>query len=225
MTKPSLLLPESTGHIKDSSAKNQNVRIMSSSFYSVWNLIFIGRDDDKLSNAWSSLSEILTDEEKSLPIGEFFLERGGIKLLLKCKKKFPLYTALGEEMITTLYQISCTKELRPLLMSKKEGDKLLAMILEFIEADFYSDANHYASRTLANLLSDGKSSWLIKSLSYNYVCQKLDTVPDKLDTNVKFEMEYDTFKTILPLLESPECQYFALWALKVHTTKSCCKYT
>ena len=31
------------------------------------------------------------------------------------------------------------------------------MILEFIEADFYSDANHYASKTLANFLSEGKT--------------------------------------------------------------------
>ena len=185
---------------------------------------FIGRDDDKLSNAWSSLSKILADENKRLPIGEFFLDRGGIKLLLKCKKKFPLYTALGEEMITTLYQISCTEELRPLLMSKKVGDRLLSMMLEFVEANFYSDTNHYASRTLANILSDGKSSWSIKSLSYNDACKKLDAIPNKFDTNVKFEMAYDSFETILSLLESPECQYFALWALKVHTTKSCCKY-
>ena len=61
---------------------------------------------------------------------------------MKCKTSFPLNTALGEEMIKTLHQISLLKELRPELMSKKVGDTVLSMILEFFEADLYADANH-----------------------------------------------------------------------------------
>ena len=64
----------------------------------------------------------------------------------------------------------------------------------------YSDVNHYASKTLANLLSEGKTAWSVES--YNYACRHLDSIPTKWDTdNVKFEMKYDTFKTIYPLLE------------------------
>ena len=181
------------------------------------------RDDEVLTTAWSTLQKNLNDENKSLPNGKFFLGKGGIKLLMKCKTSFPLNTALGEEMIKTLHQISLLKELRPELMSKKVGDTVLSMILDFFEADLYADANHYASKTLANLLSEGKTTWSFKNLSYDDGCKQLDAIPTKFDTSVKFEASY-SFKTISPLLEYPEYQYFALWALKVQTTKSCCKY-
>lgn len=184
---------------------------------------FVGRDDDKLTNAWSKVLENLNDENKELPNGKFFLDQGGIKLLLKCRKKFPLNTALGEVLISALHQISFVKELRPQLLSKKVGDTLLPMIFEFFEADLYAEANHEASKTLANLISEGKAAW-INSQSYKDACMQLDAVPAKLDNNVKFETFYSNFKTLSPLLESPQCQYFALWALKAHTTKSCCKY-
>ena len=141
-----------------------------------------------------------------------------------CKTSFPLNTHLGGELIRTLHQISLLKELRPELMSKKVGDTVLSMILEFFEANLYSDANHYASKTLANLLSEGKTTWSFKNLSYDDGCKQLDAIPTKFDTNVKFEMKYDTYEKISTLLESPQCQYFALWALKVKTKKSCCKY-
>ena len=141
-------------------------------------------------------------------------------MAIKCKTSFPLNTALGEEMIKTLHQISLLKELRPELMSKK----VVSMLLDFFEADLYADANHYAAKTLANLLGEGKTAWSFKNLSYDDGCKKLDAIPTKFDTNVKFEMKYDTYQTFLPLLESPQCQYFALWALKVQTTESCCKY-
>ena len=158
------------------------------------------------------------------PNTKFFLDKGGIKLVMKCKTSFPHNTALGEEMIKTLHQISLLKELRPVLMSKKVGDTVLSIILDFFEADLYSDANHYASKTLANLLSEGKTAWSFKNLSYDDGCKQLDAIPTKWDnTSVKFEASY-SFETISPLLEYPQCQYFALWALKVQTTKSCCKY-
>ena len=182
------------------------------------------RDDEVLTTAWSTLQKNLNDENKSLPNGKFFLGKGGIKLVMKCKTSFPLNTALGEEMIKTLHQISLLKELRPELMSKKVGDTVVSMLLDFFEADLYADANHYASKTLANLISEGKNTWSFKNLSYDDGCKQLDALPTKFDTNVKFEMKYDTFETIFPLLESPQCQYFALWALKIQTTKSCCKY-
>ena len=127
-------------------------------------------------------------------------------------------------MIKTLHQISLLKQLRPQLMSKKLGDELLPIIIDFLKSNVYADANHYASKTLANLLSEGKTTWSFKNLSYDDGCKQLDDIPTKWDTSVKFEMKYDTFETIFPLLESPQCQYFALWALKVQTTKSCCKY-
>ena len=127
-------------------------------------------------------------------------------------------------MIKTLHQISLLKELRPVLMSKKLGDELLPMILDFFKSDYYADANHYESKTLANLLSEGKSKWSFKNLSYDDGCKQLDAIPTKWDnTSVKFEASY-SLRTISPLLEYPQCQYFALWALKVQTTKSCCKY-
>ena len=184
---------------------------------------FVGRDDDKLTNAWSNVVKNLNDENKRLPNGKFFLDQGGIKLLLKCKKKFSKNTALEEALIRAVYQISIVKELRPQLMSKKVVDTLLPMIFEFFEADGYADAIHYASKTLANLISEGKTAWINRQ-SYIDACKQLDAIPTKWDTNVKFEGSYSTFKTISPLLESPQCQYFALWALDVHTTKSCCKY-
>ena len=185
--------------------------------------LFVGRDDDNLTNVWGNLIEILKEENKRLSNGKFFLHKGGIKLLLKCRKEFPLNTALGEALIRAVYQISLVKELRPQLMSKKVGDILFPMISEFFEADLYADANHYASKTLANLISEGKTAW-ISSQSYKDACMQLDAVPTKWDNNVKFEESYSNFKTISPLLKSPQCQYFALWALKVGTTKSCCKY-
>ena len=164
--------------------------------------------------------EHLNEENESLPNGKLFLDQGGIKLLLKCRKRFPLNTALGEALIKSLHQVSLVKELRPQLMSKKGMDPLLPMIFEFFEADVYSDVNHYASKTLANVLSEGKTAWSVVE-SYNDALYNLDKITTKW---VKFEMKYDTFKTIYPLLESPQCQYFALWSLKVHTSQSCCKY-
>ena len=192
-------------------------------FLNCWNNFFVVRDDDKLTDAWSTVVKNLNDENKRLPNGKFFLDQDGIKLLLKCKKKFPLNTALGEALIRAVYQISLVKELRPQLMSKKVGDILFPMIFEFFEADLYADANHYASKTLANLISEGKTAW-ISSQSYKDACMQLDAVPTKWDNKVKFEECYSDFKTISPLLKSPQCQYFALWALKASTTKSCCKY-
>ena len=56
-------------------------------------------------------------------------------MVIKCKKGFPLNTALGEEMIKTLHQISLLKVLRPQLMSKKGGDELLLIILDFFKVD------------------------------------------------------------------------------------------
>ena len=182
-----------------------------------------GRDDDKLTNAWSNVVKDLNDENKRLPNGKFFLDQGGIKLLLKCSKKFPLNTALKEKLLLAVYVISFVKELRPQLLSKKVGDTLLPMIFEFFEPNEYTDTNHGASKTLANLISEGKTAW-VNSQKYSRACKQLTAVPTKRNTNVKFEQSYSTFKTISPLLKSPKCQFFALWALDVHTTKSCCKY-
>ena len=183
---------------------------------------FVGRDDDKLTDAWDKLITNLNDENKRLPNGKFFLDQGGIKLLLKCRKKFPLNTALKEALIEAVYRISIVKELRPQLLSKKVCGTLFQMIFEFFEADLYTDANCFASKSLANLISEGKSAW-INSQSYNGACKQLDAITTKWGTNVKFEFSY-SLKAIYPLLESPKCQYFAFWALEVHTTKSCCKY-
>ena len=167
--------------------------------------------------------ENLLDENKRLPNGKFFLDQGGIKLLLKCRKKFPLNTALKEGLLLAVWNISFVKELRPQLLSKKVGDTLLPMIFEFFKANVCTVFNYCASITLANLISEGKIAWE-NSQSYNDALKQLDALPTKWDNNVKFEHCYSSFKKISPLLESPQCQYFGLWALKAHTTKSCCKY-
>ena len=183
----------------------------------------VGRDDVKLTDAWDKLIENLIDENKRLPNGKFFLDQGGIKLLLKCRKNFPLNTALKEELLLAICNISYVKELRPQLLSKKVGDTLLPMIFEFFKANVCTIFNYIASITLANLISEGKIAWK-NSQSYNDALKQLDALPTKWDNSVKFEYIKSNFKTISLLLESPQCQYFGLWALKAHTTKSCCKY-
>ena len=188
-----------------------------------WNNFFVVRDDDKLTDAWSTVTLNLLDENKRLPNGKFFLDQGGIKLLLKCRKKFPLNTALKEALLLAVCNISIVKELRPQLLSKKVGDTLLPMIFEFFKANVCTVFNYCASITLANLISEGQIAWE-NSQSYNDALKQLDALPTKWETNVKFEQSYSTFKRISPLLKSPQCQYFALWALETHTTKSCCKY-
>ena len=95
---------------------------------------------------------------------------------------------------------------------------------EVFHSDFPGLTTSAASKTLANLLSEEKTTWSLKNLSYDDGCKQLDAIPTKWDTtSVKFEASY-SFETISPLLEYPQCQHFALWALKVQTTKSCCKY-
>jgi len=93
--------------------------------------------------------------------------------------------------------------------------KFIETILDLADSSACSDDSHSSLEILVQMVKDGKESWSITNPSYTATCQKMDEILKKweISEDVKFTCHYGGFKSILPLLEFPQCQHFALWTL------------
>ena len=183
----------------------------------------IDQDDSRLSNAWGNLWGILSDDNTLMSIGKSFLAGDGVELFLKCASNFPENTALNKEMLGTLGRVATVKELRHnLLMS----GKFIQTILNLADSSACSDNSYMSLGILVQIVKDGEETWSITYPTYNATCQKMDRILEswEISEDVKFNLFYNDFEPILPLLEFPQCHHFALWTLACCTRSVKSKY-
>ena len=101
------------------------------------------------------------------------------------------------------------------------SNKFVEEILKITETKDATILSHYSMEILANLVSDGRDAWLIPNPSYDVVCSKLENTLDQWDVNIEFNLSYNGFEgNFFPLLDSSQCQRFALWTLASATRQT-----
>ena len=166
---------------------------------------------------------ILSDDDRLLSNGKLVLAGDGLELFLKCASNFPENTGLNHVMVGTFSIAASVKDLRPKLgMSQK----FIHTILDLADRTACSDISHTSLEILVNIVKDGQESWSIPDPKFDETCQKMERILKKWDISedVKFTGYYGSFEPILPLLEFPQCQHFALWTLACCTRRINSKY-
>ena len=183
----------------------------------------IDQDDSRLTNAWVNLWEILYDEDKLLSNGKLILAGDGVELFLKCASNFPENSGLNRAMLGAFSGIAEVKELRPKLLT---SEKFIQTILDLADSTACSDVSYMSLGILVQMVKDDQETWSISKPSYTATCQKIDRILKKweISEDVKFRGYYNSFEPILPLLEFPQCQHFALWTLACVTRSVKSKY-
>ena len=160
----------------------------------------------------------MSDDDRLLSNGKLVLAGDGVELFLKCASNFPENTGLNRAMVGTFARVVMVKELiSDLLMS----GKFIQTILDLADSSACSDDSYASLGILVQMVKDGKESWSITNPSYTATCQKMDEILKKweISEDVKFTGGYESFEPILPLLEFPQCQHFALWTLACCTRR------
>ena len=155
--------------------------------------------------------------------GKLILTGDGVELFLKCASSFPENTGLHLEMLGTFGWVAKVKELRPDLLV---SGKFILTILDLADRTACSDISHTSLEILVNIVKDGQESWSIPDPKFDETCQKMERILKKweISEDVKFTGYYISFEPILPLLEFPQCQHFALWTLACCTRMIKSKY-
>jgi len=76
--------------------------------------------------------------------------------------------------------------------------------------------SYNAAGVLAHMVSDGPESWKIKEPNREEVLNRISNAIYRWDLDSKRNINYRSFEPILRLLNAdhtPECQYWAVWAL------------
>ena len=146
-----------------------------------------------------------------------------MELFLKCASSFPENNGLNWNMVGTFGVVATFKELRPDL---RMSGKFIQIILDLADSTSCSDISHTSLGILAQIVNDDRETWSITNPTYDETCQKMDRILEKweISENVKFTLVYPNFNSILPLLEFPHCQHFALWTLACCTRSTKSKY-
>ena len=184
----------------------------------------IDQDDSRLTNAWENLWITLCDDDKLLlSNGKLILTGDGVELFLKCASNFPENTGLNREMVGTFSMLVLKKELR---IKLGLSQKFIHTILGLADSKDCSDISFGSLEILVNVVKDGQESWSITNPTFDETCQKMDRFLEKweISEDVKFTGVYTSFEPILPLLELPQCQHFALWTLACCTRMIKSKY-
>ncbi|XP_032788885.2 protein zer-1 homolog [Daphnia magna] len=178
--------------------------------------------DDVMEVAWSTMWNVT--DETALNCKRF-LRHSGMQFFLNCLKAFPNHPELLRNMMGLLGNVAEVEELRPQLMTSEfitVFSDLLYSTSDGIEVSYN------AAGVLAHIASDGAECWKIKEPKREDVLNRIVTAIDRWDLDSKRNINYRSFEPILRLLDmdhTPQCQYWAVWALanltRVYAEKYC----
>lgn len=178
--------------------------------------------DDVMEVAWSTMWNVT--DETALNCKRF-LRHSGMQFFLNCLKTFPNHPELLRNMMGLLGNVAEVEELRPQLMTTEfvtVFSELLYSTSDGIEVSYN------AAGVLAHIMSDGPECWKIKEPNRDDVLSRIVHAIDRWDLDSKRNINYRSFEPILRLLtmdHTPECQYWAVWALanltRVYAEKYC----
>ncbi|KAK9499321.1 hypothetical protein O3M35_002374 [Rhynocoris fuscipes] len=166
--------------------------------------------DDVLEVAWSTMWNV-TDE--TAINCKRFLDGNGMRYFLDCLKLFPQKDELMRNMMGLLGNVAEVEELRPKLMTTEYISVFATLI------DSSSDGievSYNAAGVLSHIASDGPSKWTIEEPTREYVLNRMVEAINRWSLTSERNINYRSFEPILHLAKvshTPECQYWAVWAL------------
>ncbi|XP_015513478.1 protein zer-1 homolog isoform X1 [Neodiprion pinetum] len=181
-----------------------------------------GLFDDVLEVAWSTMWN-MTDET---PINcQRFLVAQGMRLFLGCVDAYPNKEELLRNMMGLLGNVAEVENLRPQLME----ERFVAVFARLLNSDSDGiEVSYNAAGILAHMAADGREAWVVKNPDRDYVLSRMSTAIDRWDLSAARNINYRSFLPLLRLLDifhTPQCQYWAIWALanltKVYPDKYC----
>jgi len=173
--------------------------------------------DELMETAWSTMWNV-TDETPSNC--ERFLKGGGMNLFLHCKNMFPEKKHLLRNMLGLIGNVAEVPRLRSYLMNSEfveEFSFLLDSSLDGIEVSYN------AAGVVAHLASDGVGAWKMQTPDRNMVLSRMVRAIKRWSIHSKRNINYRSFEPIirlLPVIHTPQCQLWAVWAI-ANLTKVC----
>jgi len=173
--------------------------------------------DDVMETAWSTMWNV-TDETPSNC--ERFLRGDGMNLFLRCKAKFPEKKDLLRNMLGLIGNVAEVPPLRQYLMNSdfmEEFSFLLDSSLDGIEVSYN------AAGVVAHLASDGAKAWTMQTPKREQVLGRMVRAIMRWPIHSKRNINYRSFEPIirlLPVVHTPQCQLWAVWAI-ANLTKVC----
>jgi len=166
--------------------------------------------DNVLIQAWSTLWNVTDETPKNC---ERFLSGKGLELFLECRKEFPDAKKLLKSMVGMLGNVAEVKNLRPKMM-KEAFVTELSLLLDSAIYDMDESCN--ATELLCHMVSDGPEAWTINEPTRKDILQRIARTIDGWKLTTKRQINYRSLEPILRLVQAndtPECQYWAVWAL------------
>lgn len=166
--------------------------------------------DEVMEVAWSTMWNVT--DETALNCKRF-LRHSGMQFFLNCLKAFPDQPGLLRNMMGLLGNVAEVEELRPQLMTTQ----FVSVFSELLYSPSDGiEVSYNAAGVLAHIVSDGPESWKIKEPNREEVLNRISNAIHRWDLDSKRNINYRSFEPILRLLSAdhtPECQYWAVWAL------------
>ncbi|XP_015608501.1 protein zer-1 homolog isoform X2 [Cephus cinctus] len=178
--------------------------------------------DDVLEVAWSTMWN-MTDE--TAINCQRFLDEQGMRLFLGCVAAYPVKEELLRNMMGLLGNVAEVKYLRIHLMQQQ----YVTVFVNLLHSDSDGiEVSYNAAGILAHMASDGKQAWTILEPTRDEVLLLMVQAIERWDLSAERNINYRSFLPLLRLLDvyhTPQCQYWAVWALanltKVYPTKYC----
>lgn len=178
--------------------------------------------DEVMLYSWSMMWNVTDETDVNC---KRFIDHEGLVLFDHCRKKFPDQEELLRNMMGLMGNVAEVDCLRPCLMNPSYVN-IFSELLESVSDGI--EVSYNACGVIANLMSDGPSAWTVASPSRHEVLNKMEKAIRGWALNSKRNINYRSFNPILRLLtmyETPQVQYWAVWALcnltKVNRVKYC----
>merc|ERR1719494_1755037 len=180
------------------------------------------QSDHLLDTCWSALWNI-TDETANNC--RDFLDHEGMELFVFCLKRFPESHELYRNMMGLMGNVAEVPELRHRLMNEDFVD----LFIDLLDSNAQGlEVSYNSAGVLSHMLSDGASAWNVRKHTRDECMQHIEESIDQWNINASRNINYRSFEPILrllPCLDAPAAQNWALWALanltKVYPEKYC----
>lgn len=178
--------------------------------------------DDVLEVAWSTMWNV-TDE--TAINCQRFLDGRGMEFFLGCLSTFPDKEELLRNMMGLLGNVAEVQSLRPRLMTSQ----FVSVFADLLDsASDGIEVSYNAAGVLSHMASDGPAAWTLAAPKREEVLRRMLAAIERWDLSTERNINYRSFEPILYLARvyhTPECQYWAIWALanltKVYPDKYC----
>ncbi|XP_073975852.1 protein zer-1 homolog isoform X2 [Rhodnius prolixus] len=178
--------------------------------------------DDVLEVAWSTMWNV-TDE--TAINCKRFLDGNGMRYFLDCLKLFPQKDELMRNMMGLLGNVAEVEDLRPKLMTSE----YISVFANLVDSSSDGiEVSYNAAGVLSHMASDGPRKWNIDEPTRETVLNRMVAAINRWSLTSERNINYRSFEPILHLAKvrhTPECQYWAVWALanltKVYPERYC----